>query len=338
MPTCEQYLRPDVARQVRRLDLRAKFIVEGFLAGLNDSPYRGFSLEFSEHRKYTVGDDPRTIDWTKWARTDRLYVKTYQAETNLEAYLLVDTSRSMAYGGAGEKGSGAKGSGALSFKAPDPLSSNADSKGVRSPNNRAPDPGVMTKLEYATALAAAIGYLLTRQQDAVGLGLLGTGLNKLLRPHTGRRQLVRILSELARTPADGRTALAPGLHTVARQVKRRGLMLLFSDLMDEPESVLEALRHLAFRGHDVVVFHILDAAERTLDFDGPVILEDPETGAEVATDADAIRSGYTARLEKFVAHYARAVQQLGGDFVPMTTSTPFNVALCRFLAERKRRF
>ena len=295
----EQYLQPDVARRVARLDLKAKFIVEGFLAGLHDSPYRGFSLEFSEHRKYVSGDDPRRLDWTAWAKTDRLFVKTFQAETNLSAYLLVDTSRSMGYAGPG---------------------------------------GGMSKLEYATALAAAIGYLLVCQHDAVGLGVLGAGLWKLLPPHSSRRQLVRVLSELAQTTAEGGTALADGLHAVARRAKRRSLMLLLSDLVDEPGPVLEALRHLVFRGHDVIVFQILDRVERDLDLEGPVILEDPETGAQVATDADHIRSAYGERIASFVGEYERGVHELGADFVAMTTSTPFDQALVRFLRERKRRF
>jgi uncharacterized protein (DUF58 family) len=295
----EQYLVPEIVRRVQRLDLRAKFIVEGFLAGLNDSPYRALSLEFSEHRKYVPGDDPKRLDWTAWAKSDRLYVKTYQAETNLEAYLLVDTSRSMDYAGR---------------------------------------PGAMTKLEYATVLAAALGYLLTSQRDAVGLGLLGRQLNRLLRPRASRRQLVRILAELAGLHGEGPTALAAGLHAVARRVKRRSLILLLSDLVDEAEPVLEALRHLAFRGHDVVVFQILDAMEWELDLSGPVVLEDPETGKCVVTDADHIRAAYTRRLRDLVDGYERGVRDLGGDFVCMTTSTSFDKALCRFLSERKRRF
>ncbi len=295
----EQYLSPEIARRVQRLDLRAKFIVEGFLAGLNDSPYRALSLEFSEHRKYVPGDDPKRLDWTAWAKTDRLYIRTYQAQTNLEAYVLVDTSRSMDYTGR---------------------------------------PGTMTKLEYATALAAALGYLLTAQRDAVGLGLLGSQLNRLLRPRASRRQLVRILAELAGIHGEGPTALAAGLHAVARRVKRRSLILLLSDLVDEAEPVLEALRHLAFRGHDVVVFQILDATERELDLSGPVVLEDPETGTRVVTDADHIRAAYTQRLRDLVDGYERGVRNVGGDFVCMTTSTSFDKALCRFLSERKRRF
>ena len=295
----EQYLDPKIARRVKRLDLKAKFIIEGFLAGLHDSPYRGFSLEFSEHRKYAAGDDPRRLDWTAWAKTDRLFVKTYQAETNLSAYLLVDGSRSMAYAG--------------------------------------PD-GQMTKLEYATALAAALGYLLTCQHDAVGLGLLGSSLTKLLAPRASRRQLVRILAALAQVQGTGETNLAAGLHTLARRARRRGLVILLSDLVDEAGPVLDALRHLAFRGHDLVVFQILDPMERRLDLAGPVVLEDPETAVKIATDADHIRADYTSRIASFVNRYETGVRQMGADFAAMTTETPFDQALCRFLHERKHRF
>ena len=295
----EHYLLPEVARKVRRLDLRAKFIAEGFWAGLHASPYRGFSLEFSEHRKYAAGDDPKRLDWTAWAKTDRLYVKTFHAETNLEAYLLVDTSRSMAYAGPGS---------------------------------------TMTKLDYAQALAATMAYLLTHQRDAVGLALVGSDLARLVRPRTGRRQLVRLLGELAAVRAEGPTALANGLDALARRVRRRSLVLLVSDLVDDRPAVLRALEHLAFCGHDLVVFQVLDPAERHLNLDGPVILQDPETGWRVATDADHIREGYRRRLDDFVAVYERRVRDLGGDFVSMTTRTPFDQALCRFLAERRRRF
>jgi uncharacterized protein (DUF58 family) len=299
MPSAEQYVLPDVARRVGRLDLKAKFIVEGFLAGLHDSPYRGFSLEFAEHRRYTAGDDPKDLDWTAWAKTDRLYIRTYRAETNLAAYLLVDTSRSMAYAGPG---------------------------------------GGATKLEYATSLAAALGYLLVRQRDTVGLGLVGDGLNRLIRPRAGRRQLVRVLTELAHAGGEGPTGLAEGLHAVARRVRRRSLMIVLSDLVDDLGPVMTALRHLKHGGHDIIVFQILDAAERDLDADGPVILEDPETGTRVETDADDIRAAYRQSVTAFVSQCERGVRQVGGDFASLTTSTPFDKALGRFLTDRKRRF
>jgi len=299
MVTPEQYVLPEIARTVRRLDLRAKFIAEGFWAGLHASPYRGFSLEFSAHRAYTPGDDPKTLDWTAWAKTDRLYVKTFHAETNLEAYIVLDTSRSMAWAGPGAG---------------------------------------LTKQEYATALAAAFGYILAHQRDAVGLGLVASDLWRLLRPKTGRRHLVRVLAELARAPGEGETALATGLHALARRVKRRSLVLLLSDLLDEPDAVLDALGHLAYRGHDLVVFHVLDPAERDLALAGPVVLEDPETGARVRTDADHIRQAYADRVARFTAEYERGVRDLGGDFVALSTDTPYDAALGRFLTQRQRRF
>ncbi len=298
MLSAEQYLLPDVARRVGRLDLKAKFIVEGFLAGLHDSPYRGYSLEFSEHRRYTPGDDPKDLDWTAWAKTDRLYVRTYRAETDLAAYLLVDTSRSMAYAG---------------------------------------QDGGVTKLEYATSLAAALGYLLVRQHDTVGLGLVGSGLNRFLRPRGGRRQLVRVLTELARAGGRGPTGLAAGLEAVARRVRRRSLMIVLSDLVDDLGPVANSLKHLAHRGHDIIVFQILDASERELATGGPVIFEDPETGVRVVTDADDIRGAYRNRIAQFVGWCEQSVRGLGGDFASMTTRPPFDRALARFLAERKRR-
>ena len=295
----EEYLRPEVVRQVQRLDLQAKFIAQGFLAGLHDSPYRGFSMEFSEHRRYSAGDDPKTIDWNVWAKSDRIYCKTFHAETSLAAYLVVDTSRSMAF---------------------------------------AAREGDMTKLEYATVLAAALGYLMTRQQDALGLCLVGTGLNRFVKPRASRRHLVRLLTELARARGEGKTALAPSLVAVARRVKRKSLMLILSDLVDDPEPVWAAIKHLLIAGHDVVVFHILDAAERRLNFSGPVILEDPETGQTVSTDADHIRADYTRRIEEFIRDHELNIRKIGGDFVSMTTDMPFDKALSKFLTERKRQF
>ena len=298
----EQYLRPEVARRVRRLDLKARFIVEGFLAGLHQSPYRGLSLEFAEHRRYASGDDPKTLDWAAWAKTDRLYVRTFQAETNLSAYLVLDRSRSMAYGGEPRGG---------------------------------PD-GRLTKLDYARSLAAALGYLLIHQHDAVGLALLGSDLERFLPARPGRRHLARVLADLERAEGRGKTALAPALHALARRVKRRSLIVLLSDLVDEPQAVLGAMRHLAFRGHGLVVFQVLDPVERRLPICGPVLLEDPETGARLATDADHIRAAYTGRLEALIEQYRRGVAEAGGDFAALTTSTPFDRALMEFLRRRAR--
>ncbi len=315
----EHYLRPEVARTVRRLDLRARFIVHGLWAGLHRSPRRGASLEFSEHRKYALGDDPRRLDWTAWAKTDRLYVRTYQAESNLAAYLVLDTSRSMAYGSAATSCTG-------------------DGTRTRGRRAEAPRPAAMTKLEYAVALGAALAYLLVHQHDAVGLALAGSDLERRLRPRTGRRHLIRLLAELDRLRGEGPTALGAALGTLARRLRRRHLVLVLSDLVDDPDAVAEGLRRLAHRGHDLVVFQVLDEAERCLaGLEGPVVLEDPETGLAVATDADHIRAAYTERVASLVRHYARTVRGLGGDFAALTTRTPFDRALVRLLTERRRR-
>ncbi len=298
MQTAESYLRPDVIQQVQRLDLKARFIVEGFLAGLHDSPYHGFSLEFSEHRKYVPGDDPSRIDYTAWARTDKYYIRKFQAETNLACYLLVDQSGSMDY-----------------------------ASGSR-----------MTKLEYSVCLAAALGYLMISQQDCAGLLTFDDRITHFVPPKSSRRQLTHILSVLARSPAGRGTKLAEVLHQTAQRVRKRSLVVLFSDLLDETDRVLEGLHHLSYGGHDLIVFHVLDEAEAHFPFDGPVRLEDPESGREVATDPEGIRADYLARLAAFQDRFRRELEGRRADFVAVDTSKPFDKALVSFLLNRRRRF
>jgi len=179
MLTIEEYLRPDVIQRVKRLDLKARFIVEGFIAGLHRSPYHGFSVEFSEHRKYVPGDDVKTLDWNVLAKTGKLYVKKFRAETNLYAYLVIDRSKSMDFSSL---------------------------------------PEGMSKLDYAICLAAALGYMMIGQQDSVGLVTFGERIQNFIPPKSTRKQLVNILGELARTPPQGPTGLADALDQVARQV------------------------------------------------------------------------------------------------------------------------
>src|SRR5215212_2186418 len=214
----EKYLRPEVIRQVARLDLRAKFIVEGFLAGLHASPFHGFSVEFSEHRKYVAGDDLKDLDWNVFAKTDKYYVRKYEAETNVVGYLVMDLSASMAYTYRQE----------------------------------------LTKFEYAICLAAALGYLMIRQQDPVGLITFDTEIRASLPPRSRRSHLGNILAVLAGLKPTGPTDIANSLHRVAVAARARGLVMIFSDLLAEPGPVLESLYHLRHRGHDVIVFHILD--------------------------------------------------------------------------------
>lgn len=304
MSSLARYLDPEVIQQVSRLDLRARFIVEGFLAGLHRSPFQGLSTEFSEHRKYVKGDDLRTIDWNVFARTDRLFVRKYQAETHLDCHLLVDASASMGHVGP---------------------------PGAQRPGT------VPAKLDYAIHLAAALGYLVIRQQDSVGLGVLGEGLRTLLPPRSRRADLVQLLATLAAVRPAGRTGLARGINEALARIPHRGLLVVLSDLLTETGPLLRALYHARFRGHDLIVMHILDAAEVRFPFQGNLRLEDPETGARIEADADGVRSRYRAALDAWRDELFRRIAALKADYVPLDTSMKFDKALVEFLTQRSRR-
>jgi uncharacterized protein (DUF58 family) len=304
MASLARYLDPEVIQQVSRLDLRARFIVEGFIAGLHRSPFQGLSTEFSEHRKYVQGDDLRTIDWNVYARTDRVYVRKYRAETHLDCHLLVDASASMGYVGEVKTGK---------------------------------DTDAAGKLDYATHLAAALGYLVTRQQDAIGLGLLGEGLETLLPARSRRADLVRLLATLAAVKPRGRTGLAAGIHQALRRIPHRGVIVLLSDLLTDTARTLEALHHARFRGHDLIVMHILDAAEVRFPFEGAVRLEDPETGLALEASAEGVRARYVKALADWRGELRDRIAALKGDYVALDTSMKFDKALVEFLIQRSRR-
>jgi len=303
MATAQSYLRPEIIQQVKRLDLKARFIVEGFLAGLHGSPYQGFSVEFSEHRKYTPGDDIRQIDWNVFAKTDRFYIKKHQAETNVDGYLLIDTSASMAY-----------------------------------PPPAAVAEGRMTKFDYAICLAAAMGYMKICQQDAVGLVCFDSELRAFLPPRSKRAHLLAILGHLARVRPRGRTGLANALHKVADRVRKRSLMIVLSDFLDEPDHVIEALHHLRFRGHDLILFQVLDTDETQFPFTGLRRFEDVESRASAVTDPEAIRADYLAARQEFIRRYRDEAAGVQADFVQVDTGMTFDKALVQFLIDRQRRF
>jgi uncharacterized protein (DUF58 family) len=297
MPS-EQYLKPEVIQQVARLDLRARFIVEGFLSGLHASPFHGFSVEFSEHRRYTQGDDPKDIDWLVYAKTDRYYVKKYQAETNISGLLVLDLSESMGYTHRQE----------------------------------------MTKFQYATCLAAALGYLMIHQQDPVGLMTCDTQLRTSLPPRSKRTQLGVILAALSKATPAGQTDLAASLRQAAAMIRHRSLLMVFSDLLCDSEPLIKSLHLLRHAGHDVILFHILDEAEVHFPFDGLVDLRDPETGENLVLDARGIRGDYLEALEEFRERYRQECSRMGVDYVPLDTSLPFDRALLEYLSQRQARF
>jgi uncharacterized protein (DUF58 family) len=298
LSSVEKYLKPEVIRQISRLDLRAQFIVKGFLQGMHASPYHGFSVEFSEHRKYTPGDDPDDIDWLVYAKTDKYYIKKFEAETNINGYLVMDLSRSMGYTYRQE----------------------------------------LTKFEYGICLAAAMAYLMIHQQDPVGLITFDRKIRNSIAPRSKRKQLGNILSLLASLEPGGETDIAHSITQIAAMLRHRSLVMLFSDLFAEPEPVLRALHRLRHGGHDVILFHVLDEAEVLFPFEGMVEFEEPETSEQLQVDATDFRADYLAEVKAFRDMYRRECVQCGVDFVPLDTSMQFDRALTEYLAQRKARF
>jgi uncharacterized protein (DUF58 family) len=295
--TAEKYLKPEVIRQVARLDLRAKFIIEGFISGLHASPFHGFSVEFSEHRKYSPGDNIADIDWNVFAKTDRFYTKRFQAETNLTGYLVMDLSGSMGY----------------TYRQD------------------------LTKFEYAISLSAALGYLMIHQQDPVGLIAFDRAISHSLKPKSKRSQLGNILSLLAKLRPEGETEIAKSLHQFAGMLKHKSLVMLFSDLLAEPEPIYKALHRLRHAGHDVIVFHILDEAEALFPFNGMLELEDNETRETLEVDADAIKADYLEAVTSFQGSYRKECQTARIDYIPLHTGMPFDKALMSYLHSRRSR-
>jgi len=298
MSTVERYLKPEVINQIKRLDLRAQFIVKGFLHGLHASPFHGFSVEFSEHRKYTPGDDPKDIDWLVYAKTDKYYVKKFEAETNITGYLVMDLSRSMGYTYRQE----------------------------------------LSKFDYAICLAAALGYLMISQQDPVGLLAFDEKIRHSLAPRSKRSHLGDVLSLLARLRPEGKTDVAHSLSQIAAMLRHASLVMIFSDLLVEPEPVFQALHRLRHRGHDVILFHVLDEAEVRFPFEGMVELEEPESNQRLQLDADHFRRDYRGQVETFREAYRRECFQSGIDYVALDTSMQFDKALTEYLIGRRARY
>ena len=297
MANAEQYLRPDVIRQVARLDLRAKFIVEGFLSRPARQPLPRLLRRVSEHRKYVPGDDVKDLDWNVYAKTDRYYVKKYEAETNLNGYLVMDLSGSMAYTYRQE----------------------------------------LTKFDYSICLAAALGYLMIHQQDPVGLMTFDTKIKSVLPPHSKRTQLGNILAMLANLKPSGETDVAHCVHELAAMIKTRSLVMIFSDLLTDPEPVLKSLYHLRHRGNEIILFHVLDEAEVHFPFEGLIEFEDVESDEKMTLDAKGFRADYLQSIHEFRQHYKNECTRANIDYVPMDTSINFDKALLEYLMQRQRR-
>ena len=293
MPDSKRFLRPEVTGRIRRLELTARRVVEGFLSGMHRSPYFGQSIEFLQHRQYTPGDEIRHIDWKVYARQDRLHVKQYEEETNLRLTLMVDRSGSMAYG-AGES----------------------------------------NKFDYAASIAASLTYLALRQKDATGLFTFDTAVRASVPAKSNQIQLTRILSMLDAVGADGRTDLAKVAREIAQGIPRRGLVVIISDLLGV-DSLLDGLRVLRQRGHDVAVFHVLHDDELEFNFSGATRFEGLETDDFLNCNPRALRDGYLQALNEFLDKTRQVCGRLSIEYMLVRTSEPLDAVLAKFLATRQ---
>jgi len=291
-----KFLDPLVVSKLAGLDLRARLVVEGFIAGLHKSPYKGFSVEFAEHRQYMPGDPIRNIDWKVYARRDRFYVKEFEEETNLRAYILVDASASMGY---------------------------ASSSAV-------------TKLQYASSLAAALSYLMLRQQDSVGLATFTSSIKNYIPPRSVKGHLNVILTELEHLQPGETTNVSRSLELLASRIRRRGLIIVLSDLMDDQAAVLSAVKHFRHRKHEVIVFHVLDESETQFPFDEEIAFVDMETDEEITANSRQIAARYRKVMGDWITEYRTQCHEHLVDYALLSTSTPYDVALTRFLEKRAR--
>ncbi|MBU1698659.1 MAG: DUF58 domain-containing protein [Candidatus Eisenbacteria bacterium] len=291
------HLDPLLVSKLQRLDLVARLVVEGFLTGLHRSPYHGFSVEFAEHRPYMPGDSLRHVDWKVYGKRDRYYVKKYEEETNLRAHLILDASASMGYKSGG---------------------------------------AVFSKFDYGVRLAAALTYLMLHQQDSVGLLLFADQVLRFVPPRSAPSQLRLVLAELDKARVQGTTEIGQSLHHLAAQVRRRGLVILISDLMDDPAKILSGLKHFRHRKHEVIVFHVLDPAEIDFPFKEESVFIDSETQEKLTTIPWEIADEYEARLAAWKKLYKKECADHHVDYVEIRTDMPFDLALLRYLEKRKK--
>ena len=290
----KNYFDPKVLAGIANLGLRARWVVEGLMSGVHRSRAKGFSVEFEEHREYTPGDEIRRIDWKAYGKFDRYFIKEYEDETNLRAYLLLDASASMNYASDG-----------------------------------------ITKFDYGCTLTASLAYLILKQQDAAGVVTFSNRVESFVPPRAKRDYFLQILHALENRGAAGETNVGKILDELAGQIKRRGLIVLVSDLLDDPELVLKGLRQFRFKGNDVIVFHLLDPAELDLPFDGNILFEDLEAAnVNVVADPRAIRSTYQQVVQEFISDLRKQCHDNAIDYQQISTATPLDQALASYLSWR----
>jgi uncharacterized protein (DUF58 family) len=285
--------------RISNLELRARVIVEGFMSGLHRSPYHGFSVEFSDYRQYSPGDDLRHLDWKLLARQDRLYIKRFEDETNLRCFLLVDLSRSMSFGST-------VGFGSTGF----------------------------SKAEYARTTAATLAYFLSLQRDAVGIVTFDETISDYLPPRFRPGHLRRLMLCLERSTAGTSTSLSRPLEHVAETLTKRGLVILISDLLAPTEELTRQLGFLRSKGHDVILMRILDPAELNFAFESAAIFQDLETGKEIYVDPATVAADYKKRFGEHASIIKQCCDELGIDLFQITTSEPLEKSLFNLMQAR----
>ncbi len=308
MAEVPRFLDPGTLSRLSTMEMRARIVVEGFVSGLHKSPYRGFGVEFVEYRQYTPGEDIRHVDWKAVARSDRYYVKEYEDETNLQCVLLLDRSASMGYG---SRHSGRSGR-----------------------SRRSRQAGGLDKLEYGSYLAASLAYLIMRQGDGVGLVTFDRVVHDYLPPSSKRTHLHAIHSTLEGLSAAEGTDIGRPLHELAESIPRRGLVILISDLIDDVEQMMNALMHFRFKGHEVLVFHIVDREELTFPFTETARFDDPETGERITVTPSAIREEYLEAVRAFMESIRTGCAKIRVDYERMETERPLDFALFSYLSRR----
>jgi uncharacterized protein (DUF58 family) len=292
----QKLLDPQMLAKLQGLQLRARLIVEGYVSGVHRSPFHGFSIEFAEHREYTPGDDLRYLDWKVFGRTDKFYLKQFEEETNLICYLLLDASESMAYKS---------------------------------------DRAAMSKLEYAQSAAAALSYLILNQQDSVGLVTFDEEIRALVRPGGNPSHLKEILQVMETSVGTRKTATGPIFHDLAERFKKRGIVVILSDLFDNVDAIMAGLKHFRHRRHEVIIIHVLDPAEVDFPFEQATLFRGLEQLPEVLVEPRAIRKAYLNEFNRFIHRIKKGCRQHQIDYVPLRTDQSMEVALSTYLASRR---
>lgn len=296
-PSGQKYLDPKTLEKIKRLDVRARLVVEGFITGEHKSPYHGFAVEFAAHREYAPGDDTKHIDWKVWSKTDRFYIKEYEEETNLKCTILLDCSKSMRYG------------------------ANADGSG-------------WSKFDYAATAAASLTYLLQQQQDSVGLITFNTKVDKHLPASSHPSHLKLMMHELEQSTPDSQTDVGDVFPELARQIRKRGMIVLLSDLFVDVPTLAECIKQFRLRKHEVVVLHVMHEDELTFPFQDNTLFKGLEVDIELHTEPRALRRSYLEAVDRFQKQVRKICASAGVDYHLMSTATPLDAALASYLAFR----